>query len=143
MKAPKRAKIKRKKLKSIKRLKVEVWELCKAIIRKKYGNICYTCGARNLESSNWHTGHFLPSSTCGALLRYDVRNLRPQCYRCNISLSGNGAVFYRRLVEAEGQLYVDYLFADKQKTVKADRWFYQSLVDNYTVLLNETAIIIS
>lgn len=69
---------------------------------------------------------------CGAYLRYDLRNLRPQCYRCNIDLSGNGAIFYRLMVEREGQEYVDELFRDKQKVVRANLGFYLEMVDRYT-----------
>lgn len=64
-------------------------------------------------------------------LRYDLRNLRPQCYRCNIDLSGNGAVFYRKLTMDKGQDYVDQLFRDKERITKSSVTFYQSLIDDY------------
>ena len=125
----------KKKTNPVKKLKAKLWELCKQIIRKRYGNTCYTCGAKDLQGSNWHTGHFLPSSTCGNYLRYDLRNLRPQCYRCNISLSGNGSSFYRNLVARDSQAYVDQLFKDKEVIVKADAHFYQNLIDQYEKLI--------
>lgn len=116
-------------------LKKKLWELCKNIIREAYGNTCYTCEKDGLKGSDWHTGHFIPSSTCGAFLRYDLRNLRPQCYHCNINLGGNGAIFYRNMVDDVGQAEVDQLFADKQVSVKADRIFYEDLIRKYTTLL--------
>lgn len=116
-------------------LKKKLWELCKNIIREAYGNECYTCDATGLRGSNWHTGHFIPSSICGAYLRYDLRNLRPQCYHCNINLGGNGGMFYRNLVEDIGQAEVDQLFEDKKIVVKADRFFYEDLIAKYTPLL--------
>lgn len=119
------------------KLKERLWELCKQIIRKRYGNTCYTCGNTGLEGSNRHTGHFIASSVCGAYLRYDLRNLRIQDYRCNVSLSGNGAIFYRRMVEEEGQDYVDEIFRDKNKIVKADKHFYQHLIDEYEQILSD------
>lgn len=125
----------KKKARSMKSLKAELWNLCKQIIRLKYGNTCYTCGKTGLEGSSWHTGHFLASSTCGIFLRYELRNLRPQCYYCNINLGGNGAAFYRNLVERESQAYVDKLFKDKELITKGDSAFYQTLVDNYTHIL--------
>ena len=115
--------------------KKKLWELCKRACREQYGNTCYTCGKTGLEGSNWHTAHFIPSGSCGAFLRYDLRNLRPGCYHCNINLGGNGAVFYKRMVEREGQAYVDQLFADKQKTVKCDILFLQRLIREYEDLL--------
>jgi hypothetical protein len=118
------------------KLKLKLWELCKKIIRGKYGNTCYTCGKENLESSSWQTGHFIPSAAGGASLRYDLRNLRPQCYNCNINLGGNGSNFYRKLVEMEGQEYVDTLFRDKQKIIKADIIWLQNMIDKYESIAN-------
>lgn len=122
---------KRKQKTPEQKLREELWELCKQIIRLKYGNTCYTCDKKDLEGSNWQTGHFIPSSVCGVLLRFDLRNLRPQCFRCNISLVGNGSEFYRRMVAECGQLYVDQLFIDKHKITKGDKNFYQMLIDLY------------
>jgi hypothetical protein len=121
----------------VKTLKNKLWELCKRIIRLLYGNTCYTCGRTGLSGSQWHTGHFLPSSTCGIFLRFDLRNLRPQCYYCNINLGGNGAAFYHNLVLYEGQEYVDRLFRDKERITKGDAFFYKNLIDEYTLLIAE------
>jgi len=135
-KTPKKGQISKKKAISnpISKLKKQLWELCKQIIRKKYGNTCYTCGKTGLSGAGWHTGHFLASSVCGAYLRHDLRNLRPQCYYCNINLGGSGAIFYQKLVEREGQQYIDDLFKDKQKTIKADAIWYQQKIDEYEKL---------
>jgi 5-methylcytosine-specific restriction endonuclease McrA len=129
-------KSKKKKQPTPKQLKTKLWELCKRACREQYGNTCYTCGKTGLEGSGWHTGHFIPSSTCGASLRYDLRNLRPQCYNCNINAGGQGAIFYKRMVEREGQAYVDKIFQDKQKTVKCDILFLQGLIREYEDLLS-------
>jgi len=118
------------------KLKAELWELCKKITRTRHGNTCYTCEAPNLVGSNWHTGHFIPSSICGLYLRYDLRNLRPQCFRCNISLSGNGSAFYRKLVDDCGQPYVETIFSDKLRDTKSNKAFYQTLIDEYKTILS-------
>lgn len=119
-----------KKGKSLKRLKELLWQECRRITILRYGSNCFTCG-KFCEGSGRHVGHFLPSSTCGAYLRYDLRNLRIQCYNCNINQGGAGADYYRKLVETEGQKYVDQLFKDKHISIKADVWWYQEMIDKY------------
>ncbi len=114
----------------------KLWKLCKQITLNKYGNTCYTCGRTNLEGSNCQLGHFLPSGACGAFLRYDLRNLRIQCYHCNINLGGNGAEYYQRMVTEVGQRKVNQLFKDKQKSVKATD-HYAKLITEYELLLGE------
>ena len=121
----------------LKKARKELWELCKQIIRKKYGNTCYTCDAKNLSGSNFQTGHLIPRSTCGLYLRYDLRNLRIQDYRCNINLSGNGATFYRNMVQREGQSYVDEIFAEKNRETKENLAFYTERIESYQHLLKE------
>ena len=130
-KQPKR-KPKKKKI-SISKLQKLLWVECKRIIRQKYGNICYSCGKTGLVGSDWHTGHFIPNSSGGAFLRYNLSNLRPQCYHCNVNLGGNGVFYYRELVRREGTEYVEQLIADKNKIVKAYD-HYEQLLELYRTL---------
>lgn len=132
----KRTKLKKKSVTPVAKLKAKLWELCKQIIRKRDGNSCLICGKGELESANWHSGHFIPSAACGAYLRYDLRNIHSSCYHCNINLGGNGALFYKRLVDIYGQEFVDQIFRDKQITIKADVTFYSKKIDEYTELVN-------
>ncbi len=104
---------KKPKKRSITAITNELWELCKQEIRAKYGNTCFTCSKTGLKGSDWHTGHFIPSSVGGAWLRYDLRNLRPQCYNCNINAGGNGAIYYQRMVATVGQVAVDQLMSER------------------------------
>lgn len=122
---------KRHKATPLKKLKKALWELCKQIVRKRDGNSCFICGKANLEGAGWHTGHFVPSSTCGVFLRYDLRNLHSSCYYCNINLGGNGAMFYRRLEEIYGKDFLESIFRDKQLTTKADSFFYEDKIKKY------------
>lgn len=127
--------LKKKSKQSISKIQRSLWELCKQLTRKQYSNTCYTCDRTGLDGSNWHTGHLFAKASLGAYLKYDLRVLRPQCYHCNINLGGNGGVFYRRMVEREGQEYVDKIFADRNTTVKAID-HYISLSINYQNQLN-------
>jgi hypothetical protein len=135
----KKTKHKKKKKSDSKKLQTKLWELCKQLTRKIHGNSCYTCTQENLKGINWQTGHFLPKGSCGAYLKYDLRNLRPQCMRCNIDLGGNGAVFSRNLIIREGQKYVDDLFEDRNKQLpgKQSYEYYKMLFEKYKLILEE------
>lgn len=120
-------------------LKDKLWNECKRIIRARYANDdgtwnCFTCGRHIDAPHKAQTGHFIASSICGANLRYDLRNLRIQDYFCNINLGGNGAEYYKRLVETEGQEYVDQLFIDKQVSIKTDTSWYLAKTEEYKLL---------
>lgn len=125
----KRTRLRKDSKQSISLIQRKIWVECKRIIRKKYGNICFTCRRTNLVGSNWHTGHLLAKASIGAYLKYDIRLLRPQCYNCNINLGGNGAIFIENLRRIEGNGYVDQILKDRQVTVKA--------YDHYLTLLEK------
>lgn len=114
-----------------------LWQECRRIILKRYAkkdgtNVCYTCD-KPIEGSNRQVGHFIPNSVGGALLRYNLNNLRPQCYYCNINLGGNGSEFYRRMVKECTDVKIDELFALKQQTTKAQE-HYEKLLAEYKEL---------
>jgi hypothetical protein len=108
-----------------------IWAECKRIIRARYPDICYTCGATNLmtKPANCQTGHLLAKASVGAFLKYDLRVLRIQCYLCNIRHGGRGADFITNMRRIEGDEYVDQILKDKAVTVKA--------MDHYIKLLSE------
>lgn len=124
------------KKKTVTQLKKKLWEECRRLIIEQYGNTCFTCG-KFCEGSNRHIGHFIPSSTCGAFLRYDLRNLRIQCYHCNINGGGQGAEYYKRLVEEMGQEHVDQIFRDKNISIKADAQWYEGKIAEYKCITFE------
>lgn len=119
--------------------KKKLWELCKQITRKRYQNKdgtwnCYTCGRLIDEPFKAQTGHFIASSICGFGLRYDLRNLRIQDYFCNINLGGNGATYYKKMVEEVGQKAVDTLFKEKNEIQKLD---LEVRIAEYEVILEK------
>lgn len=140
----KKVKVKNKKQKNpLKLLKDELWELCKQLTRKFFGYSCYTCDDY-VEFP--HTGHFITDSICSTELSYDLKNLRPQCYRCNIHLSGNWVEFERRLIEDCGEKYVNELKERNNLTkrtgldskgIKYDEFWYKSKIEEYRNLLNK------
>lgn len=117
-------------------LENKLWALCKRLIRKLYGNTCFTCDKKGLAGVDWQTGHYIPRSVCGAYLKYDLRNLRPQCVRCNKWLGGNWVSFRERLILMEGETYVNQLHEDKCQMIDArDHW--ESLVELYKLKAEE------
>jgi hypothetical protein len=88
---------KRKKKTERKAIEDKLWELCKKITRERHGNTCFTCGAQNLIGSNWHTGHGKPKGALPIIYKYDLRNLRPQCYNCNMNYGGMSDIFIAKL----------------------------------------------
>jgi hypothetical protein len=131
----KRTPLRKKGKQKISVIQRKLWNLCKQITRKKYGNTCYTCSTPGLQGSNWHTGHLFAKASLGAYLKYDLRVLRPQCYHCNINLGGRGADFYTRMLSEIGEESMAKLQADRQVTVNAMDW-YLKLIKEYTELLN-------
>lgn len=111
-------------------LQRKLWALCRLITFKRHGNTCYTCGAKNLVGVNLQCGHLFPKASLGAYLKYDLRVLAPQCFRCNINLGGNGAIFYVNKVNEIGVKAMKELVKDRQITVKAYD-HYLKLIDEY------------
>lgn len=110
-------------------------ELCKQIIRLKYPPDCYTCDQKGLTGSNWQTGHVpWPKASLGAYLKWDLRCLRPQCWRCNINLGGMGGVAYKKMLEEEGEAHMKQLEKDRQIIVKTTD-HYSQLIPKYERLL--------
>lgn len=135
-KKPLKAKKKiRKKSKSPLALaKDKAWKALRAVVIKRDGHVCIPCG-KEAKGSNQHGGHFIPSSTCGMFLRYDLRDVHSSCYYCNINLGGNGGEFYRSLVARYGEEFVEQLFTDKKREVKWGVKELLALADFYESLL--------
>lgn len=128
-----KVKLKKQSKQPISLIQRKIWNECKRIIRRDYGNTCYTCGAKNLQGANWHTGHLWAKASLGAWLKYDLRVLRSQCYHCNINLGGNGAVYYRKMLDELGRDYMDALEKERQITVKAYD-HYEKILEEYKLL---------
>ena len=81
----------------------------KHIIRK--GESCYTCDKPQSFGDSgqaFHVGHYMPAKQVDPR-RFMLLNMRLQCYRCNCQLSGNQAVYRKRLIEEMGIDHVEWL----------------------------------
>jgi len=117
-----------------KKLEDELWQECRRIVKEQFGNDCYTCRAKNLQGSNCQLGHVpWAKASLGAYLKYDIRVLRFQCYRCNINLGGCGAEAYKRMLKEEGKAYMNKLEQDRNVTVKASD-YYPKLLEEYKTI---------
>lgn len=133
---------KRPKQQSLTKLKKILWELCKQLIRKKYGNnngtwVCYTSGRPIIDPRDAHTGHFIHSSLCSVEMRYDLNNLRIQSYDQNINKNGNTLQFEENLIRDHGQEYVNDLKRRNRETKgnSYTRQWYVNKIAEYKALL--------
>lgn len=140
---PNAPKKKRKQKTPLQKAKDKLWELCKQLTRKVYGHHCYTC---NDYVDFPHTGHFITDSICATELSYDLKNLRPQCYACNIHHSGNWPAFEARLIRDQGRSYIEEL-KDRNNLLKRsgldsngekyDIFWYEKKIVEYQALLDK------
>src|ERR1035437_2054544 len=129
-------------LKEIKRIKNKLVEVSHTYIRRRdskepefrIGGICCTCG-KYCEGGDFQAGHYEPDLTGGALLRYHPLNMNGQGgYCCNINRHGQqkmGNAYTFFMINKHGLKVVENLRALKQKTIKADIIFYQTMLDLY------------
>lgn len=127
--------------KDIKKLKKELEKISHDFIRKRdsindyeIGGYCFDCG-KLCFGQQFQAGHFEPSGSCGAILRYHPHNMHGQSGGCNC--------YYRQeqvkinytmaMIRKYGKKYVDKLRQMKNKTIKADVIFYQTMIDLYKV----------
>ena len=118
---------------TFKQLQDLIWIECRRIIKQRYNNTCYSCGATDLIGSNRHTGHMIAKKYLKNYLKYDLRLLRPQCYFCNIHCGGMGALFIENIRHIEGNKYVDGILKDLHKEIEKEELyaFYERLLDSY------------
>lgn len=128
----KRTPLKRKSKTPLAKAKDKLWELCKELTRKRYGYNCYTCGT---YAKHPHTGHFITSSTCSTELRYDLSNLRPQCYACNVYRSGNWIEFEKRLIDEGVDVEELKKRNERTKGLQYDISWYEEKTEEYEKLL--------
>lgn len=124
------------KKQTVSKAKKKLWTLYAKYMKLKYSNDgltcnCFTCGANlKIGTSNCQLGHWLPKG--GYSYHYFTEdNTRPQCYHCNINLSGNSAVFERNLKAEIGEDRVDEIFNTRHLSEKRNIIWYEELIEHY------------
>lgn len=134
----KRSRIKSKSKTPIAKAKAKLWSTLKQVIDIRDGNTCISCNATDIRGYNKHGGHFIPSSSCGGFLRYDIRNVHNQCATCNLFRNGAGAEYTLTLQKKYGTQFVEKIIADKAVAIKLDIPYVEALTSYYESLLTKT-----
>lgn len=133
-----RTAIKRKSKTPLTKAKDRLWKTLKEVIDIRDGDTCISCGMGGLVGANKHGGHFIPSSSCGGFLRYDLRNVFNQCASCNLFRNGAGAEYTVNLQRKFGMKFVEKIIRDKQVSIKLDMRYVTGLTEYYESLLSKT-----
>jgi hypothetical protein len=129
------------KLPKIKTIEGRIWKLCRAITRAKYPNVCVSCGEKDLEGTNWHTGHYFRKKFIPIQMKYDLRLLRPQCRSCNMRKHGALEYYTVYLLKNHPKNYIldihkDILsYKNKPMNTKETRSFLLDLEQQYVTIL--------
>ena len=120
-------------LKELKRLKNKLWKIIREFILLRDNYTCQTCGAK---PKILQVGHFVHKSQSSAVY-YEEENLSAQCYRCNIWLRGNVAVYARNIIKRWGIKVFNRLTEAAYKRL-SHQWSIeeiQALIGQYSVKL--------
>lgn len=123
----------KKKLPSLSVLRKKAWGMVSMYVRMKGADDlgytkCVTCGlARHWKELQ--AGHFVPQAQ-GNAARWDLRNIHPQCYRCNINLGGNGAEFGPYIRNLYGDEGYDEIRRLAGSTMVMRRAEYEAIIDD-------------
>lgn len=123
------------------KLKKKLWNLTSEYVRRRdsyNGRVkCCTCGIeKEWKGDGMQAGHFIPQAQ-GDAVRFDLRNIHPQCYRCNINLGGNGAEYYPYMVKRYGQEAVDKLRYLSNRSVKFTESDFEDMIEDMEKRISE------
>lgn len=120
----------KKKLKSIKKLKLEADRAFSRHIRNRDRHICYTTG-KWLNPKESQCGHYISRNYLA--LRYDERNCHCQSIAENIFKKGNLPVYALKLEAQYGQGILQELESIKLTNVGDTRIFLNKIIKRYAI----------
>ena len=131
------------KSKSLKWYRDKAWELTSKYVRLREAdengyNRCVTCGITK-PWKELQAGHFIPQAR-GNAIRWDLRGIWPQCFRCNINLGGNGAEYTCYMLDRFGRQTVDDLRGVAASTRIMRRADYEEIIDDMATRLARIAL---
>ena len=97
------------------------------------GGYCFDCG-KLTTGQNFQAGHWIPSGSGGALLRYHPQNIHGQASGCNCGYNQEMVKinYTRAMTQKYGEKRCSELLGLKNRTIKADILFYLKMIELYT-----------
>ncbi len=125
-----------KKQKTLSKLKKELDKIFSLYIRLREATPeglvkCFTCSKVSHYKSGIHAGHFMSRSKLSTRF-HDRGNVMPQCFRCNIHLSGNQYIYSLRLDSKYGDGTAKKIEELSRQTIKFMRCDYEEMIEDYT-----------
>ena len=90
---------------------------------------CVTCG-KQVPVEDAHAGHFVRRQHMA--VRWNEKNVHPQCVRCNTFLDGNEGEYARFILDTYGRATLDELLAAKNQVRKWTSAELLELIDHYS-----------
>lgn len=121
------------KLPKIKNLEARLKKVMYPYIKKRDGNICISCGKKNLIGNDWHAGHYIKAELCNMVIRYDEWNINSQCSHCNKWLRGNTIAYRNAMLDKYGTKAVEELDNKYNKSLPLNfnerEWLLQKIAE--------------
>lgn len=124
----------------LKKAKKDLEKLSHDFIRRRdsidefvIGGKCFDCGKLTI-GREFQCGHWIPSGSGGAILRYHPQNMHGQASSCNCGYNQEFVKinYTRAMSQKYGEKRCTELLALKNRTIKADILFYLKLIELYT-----------
>lgn len=125
---------KKSKVKTIKQLEKQLKDILYPLIKQKDGNVCWSCGKRNLIGKDFQAGHYIKAELCNLKSRYDIYNIHSQCANCNLWKRGNTIEYRKRMIQFYGEEDVKELeehYKDKLPVNFNSREWLEQEIDYY------------
>lgn len=137
---PRKTKLKRDLMPArVKRAKKQLKKISHDFIRNRdsvndyeFAGNCFDCG-KYTEGSQFQCGHWEPDSTGGATLRYHPHNMHGQSGSCNCYFRQEQVKinYTMAMIKKYGHDRVNELLLLRNKSIKADIFFYEKMIDLY------------
>ncbi len=131
----------------------KLWTLISRYVRMYYADEwgmvnCYTCSERMFwsrsgrqEDVGWaQAGHCFTQGAHKAT-KFDLDNIRPQCYKCNINNGGQGAIFRGNLQREHGMEWVNALERKAKQSYRGDAFWLEEQIKIYKEKVKEIRLL--